>query len=564
MLLTCYSRLPIRHIVGPSDQDLQICAFDEAATLFNAECYRRKCDIWERNNTSVRVNTLPVELFTDILLKSMGNNTWMSDLRRLLGVSRLWKTTVQTSPRFWTRLDDASTADIRAEFLHKSKSAPLSIGLGVESDHDFHDAFLDDIVPHTARIRDLHLSPWRPTVTGHAFLRSAFPVLEDLNIAYGSHEHGFPSSLPSPLPELQRLSLSYFQLDWASALLPKLRHLSLSNIEKPHSVSVITDILSSLSLLESLTLSDWIPDIYMFGGWYDDEGEGGVPPAPEEWPAVEQRETIHLPNLEFLRLEAVPREISQAILTTVRARDYRHFRLDDTPSHCLSACSPSLRALLQGCESVNIRMRDWGKMAIEVYESGNTSSSTRFSLRIVTSPTQAMTDIEQLLLALSNASPTTPIGLQVGYVHSWDDYGRRTRPWHLDFTGSILENCPGLTCLWVGQNVDMDDALEYLARPKRDGSGSWSWPCPNLSELCIEQWCGDEDKFRHLAKVRWQVPGTTNGLPRRKLKSFQPPGSNYSDGNFQWHIESAMRDCYELETGWQRKEARSCYLVIHR
>lgn len=238
---------------------------------------------------------------------------------------------------------------------------------------------------------------------------------------------------------------------------------------------------------------------------------------------------IHLPRLRSLIIDDVPESFVQVLMTRVATEGYRFLSIEPAfPDH-LEPCFPAFKSLLEKKGVAYTKTVGEDAEVFNVSAAGDETSEL-LSLTFPTDPDLCMETLRKVMQVITQGSPSTAIQLYVGKLEespiygSDSDYGSPYR--ELVLNGAVLASCPSLEVLWVGPEVNMDAALEYLAEAQMDESGRWSWPCPRLSEVWVREWTGDSEGLLALAKARWAVPSTLpvlEDLPRKKLRWFQAP-----------------------------------------
>lgn len=168
-------------------------------------------------------------------------------------------------------------------------------------------------------------------------------------------------------------------------------------------------------------------------------------------------------------------------MSGLKTSKYTRFRVDDVGPDHLGACVTYLSPLLKVLQSVRVSMSDSDAIKFDIVDGD--SNGRVFSIGIKTNPTHTVHHLEQILRVLSQASPTTPLDVTLGRTNQPEEWESPGPPWNLELPESVFETCSGLRTLWVGQCVNIDSILDFLAAPKEDSRGIWTWPCPNLSKF---------------------------------------------------------------------------------
>lgn len=224
---------------------------------------------------------------------------------------------------------------------------------------------------------------------------------------------------------------------------------------------------------------------------------------------------VHLRNLRNLMLEGVPRLITRAVLTAVKAARYREVEADDVRLDELQSSSASFVAIWERFQSIVVEARHREVWLVESsLNSRRVPILSRFRVKIKSPSSHIPLPLEETLRWVSTLSPSTP-SIRLSILPS--------NP--LVVTASILQACPGLSYLRLEQEVLMDAAFGYLSRPIKTDAGRWSWPCPGLEEVNIKKWRGSELKLLALARARWEEPGGYGEgvVPRKRLRTLLVP-----------------------------------------
>ncbi len=202
------------------------------------------------------LHNLPVEVFVEILLKSL-----TSDTRRprqvfsFLTVCKYWHSIVLTDARFWTRIHTQYTRQEAQAFLLMSRNAPLKIAHeSIRPPSGFEPMSLDEFKPYAYRIQSVAFFGWN-----HISLQPIIGHVLDLSITRpGGPSASWDATIPIHLgdqPSFRNLSLRNTFLSWDSLRISQLCTLSLSLIEgRAPTGAQFRRILESSPLLHSLRL----------------------------------------------------------------------------------------------------------------------------------------------------------------------------------------------------------------------------------------------------------------------------------------------------------------------
>lgn len=482
-----------------------IRAYDKAISLFTDECRRQRTKVCVRLNASIPFHQLPPELLGDILALAVVEESWVKDLTRLTAVSSFWRQLVESTPRFWTYIENVYDPEIAKMFISRSQCAPLTISF-THPNRDLptkFDNFVGSIVQHCDRFESLVLQPWLPTKLGlQLFRQGPFPHLKRLSIR--EYKPLAPVFLPVA-PSLRSLCLNQVEMDWALPPSPTLSHLELAWIHNPPPVHTFLAFLSALPILEKISL-----------GW---EGTAQVDEGPHD--------PIHLAHLHTIvmgKSGLVPRAIANAMLTKIEGATYRRLDLSNVPLDVLHAGAPALDEIWGNCNYVEVETHYYsGPPTVNITTHPITGQSV-LSLTTKSGSAQLLSQLEETLSWVSLSSPSAAIKLRVGRCGRLPPFIHFGQIDPLIVPASTLQACPRLTSLELGDNVKMDDGFAYLAEPKQDDANNWSWPCPGLEEIDISAWKGFVDGLSKLIQSRWRVSNDPEGtIPRKRLKRFILP-----------------------------------------
>lgn len=183
-------------------------------------------------------------------------DTQYQDWTSLTHVCRHWRGVVATYPSLWSTID---AAFMPYTFLKRSLSSPLTLYFGIRNP-GFSANFLEAILPHTSRVKQLHISAddWDGSIPLYQMLSSPAPSLSSLTIITDGKDvvnAALPLIFAGEMPNLRHLTLEYFT-SWPPSLFQNLTHLCLYDqfdFTRP-TTSDFLDFLTSSPLLEDLAL----------------------------------------------------------------------------------------------------------------------------------------------------------------------------------------------------------------------------------------------------------------------------------------------------------------------
>lgn len=174
-------------------------------------------DLKSRQNTHTRIGSLPPELLSEILVREViddyheHSHSYYNRLPwiRLTHVCRHFRAVALSTPRFWGYLRLVKS-EFLAELLTRSKSVPLYIKARVDagSDRADHILGLEKLLPHSHRIRQLHIEG-PPQLIQPFCYKTVFPFdalvklqLTSIPALYGGYPHDLAQHLPAVDPVL--------------------------------------------------------------------------------------------------------------------------------------------------------------------------------------------------------------------------------------------------------------------------------------------------------------------------------------------------------------------------
>ncbi|KAF8190749.1 hypothetical protein K438DRAFT_1763189 [Mycena galopus ATCC 62051] len=320
-----------------------------------------------RRNTLASVFRLPPEILTPIFQLCT-----TEDFVAGLGVShvcRQWREIAMTSSHFWSNID-LSRPRWALEMLHRSHSAPLTVGIDFGSSDTKYVAARDLVLGQLSRIQELHLTMPGQRSIPPALLLPA-PILDIFHLWYNGPRACFVTAKlfqGYEVPTLRHLSLQYCLLEGTSPLWHNL--VSLELIHAPMDLAMddfILIVLSRLPYLRALSLSDSFPE------------------------TLEVSEAVPVPNLETLELTASSMRCScflravwipkcRIVLNVpYRSSDLR-FLCDALDSHRADSADP----ILHGLKIVDLPPAPDGASLFEIlfFNHISGSASPRYTFRL--------------------------------------------------------------------------------------------------------------------------------------------------------------------------------------
>ncbi|KIO32327.1 hypothetical protein M407DRAFT_18642 [Tulasnella calospora MUT 4182] len=203
------------------------------------------------------MSQLPIELLTLTILLSLNTLSHARKITRteeLRLVNRAWKTTIDSTPLFWTCITDkpSSSPEMIKSWIRKSGGAPLHILF--EKDPRSIEAFMSLVTPHIHRWRELEIQGWGSNIS--TYINEPAPMLESLvlySVPLSSNEIPFSGTTPS----LSSVTLGNVSFSQDPTILRNLKNLSLRNItydQRSPPLSWLRGTLSACPDLEQLEL----------------------------------------------------------------------------------------------------------------------------------------------------------------------------------------------------------------------------------------------------------------------------------------------------------------------
>ncbi|KAF8189192.1 hypothetical protein K438DRAFT_1833121 [Mycena galopus ATCC 62051] len=215
-----------------------------------------------RRNSLAFIACLPTEVLTPILELAQTIYEDKPDFRTakfVLGltvshVCRRWREIALKSSKVWTNIV-LSRPRWALEMLHRSRAAPLVIGVDFSSTLPKNSAARDLVLAQLFRVQELHL--YMPDGCGiPASILLPAPLLDTFHLQFAGPSECFITAtlFQAEVPRLRHMSLHYCQLELDSALWENL--VSLELVNSPVSVAL----LATMPHLRALTLNTSFPE----------------------------------------------------------------------------------------------------------------------------------------------------------------------------------------------------------------------------------------------------------------------------------------------------------------
>ncbi|KAG9045065.1 hypothetical protein FS837_007112 [Tulasnella sp. UAMH 9824] len=267
----------------------------------------RVCSKLQRDTPSKTIDDLPPEVLVRIIDAVLNDIThlpyflggyYLTTLKDLAAVCKWWKTTIQSTPTFWTIIESTTTPDEMEYMLRKSGNCPLTFRQLIDSTMDVFPTggvdgfdFLDFASLNMARCSSLSVAvKWceqaarvlkspAPKLRAATIVASVCNMDEDVHLFNG--EAG----------ELEDLWLSQIPIRWDLGLPTKLRWVEISYRSVP-----ITRLPHPQQIVSGLSSCPKIEVVRLIGA--------DMPFQRLNWTGLEvQMPTLELPMLKELKLE---------------------------------------------------------------------------------------------------------------------------------------------------------------------------------------------------------------------------------------------------------------------
>lgn len=327
-------------------QDIDGCLeiFEEFKQKISDGLLPKQAEIYRKKNFYNPIHQLPVEIFTEILLLTVGQqDDWNGHhLQTLAQVSTLWRNTVRSTSLFWQHLSSEDSDQIQEHVLRANPTGPLKIICTADADL-LDEPMLHLAIPHSSRWQSVLFS----TSDSDAFpecLSAPTPRLSDLLVYLHSDEPDVqPQIILSEGRHLRNVDLDGVRICWDSDRLTRLEALSLQELRGSlPTISQLYTILSSSPQLWCLILSQWS---------LEDE-----PHVHDHSTGARDTQLISLPSLSNLRLMCIPPHISDFLLSVLDCPSRLRVDVDDALTTSSSNFIPNiLRSSLPNAPRVTLR-----------------------------------------------------------------------------------------------------------------------------------------------------------------------------------------------------------------
>ncbi|KAG9032688.1 hypothetical protein FRB95_001116 [Tulasnella sp. JGI-2019a] len=435
-----------------------------------------------RNTIASRIYTIPLEIFTRILLESIEEVEWdLERLHALACVSKYWSSIVLSTPQLWTvvRYETGQYSSDPPHLwkiaLKRSMQLPISCQIharerGMLSEKD--SLALERISAESHRWRSMDFKGFIPPKVIR-FLASPCPNLESLSLKPSGHLA--LTDLEIPFGEhLHSIWLNCISLRWDECMLHDLRTLSLHmnrgwEADGGPSWQQILAILSRSPRLEVLELVN----PHMFG-------ESSTL-SPEVAQQIAHMGRIILSCLRTLKIVGISLAISFSILAKVHAPCVDDFSWeregeDLTEWLFLLRSGPSrivpghvVSSITSGDVAVKLGLSSGGYCEIDIIASGEDKEGG--FRRLLTKLQPDASDLEDIFDLFMIGSVIATLSLTVFSYENGDS-----------FSPLLLDNLPMLRELKLIKICNTVEILSHLSN--RFGPGQ-RWPCPMMTHLTI-------------------------------------------------------------------------------
>ncbi|KIO30700.1 hypothetical protein M407DRAFT_147545 [Tulasnella calospora MUT 4182] len=404
--------------------------------------------------TSQYLGPLPLELFIYIIALSVSHlrpTNALFHLERLRLVSKTWLVTIDSTPQFWTTIQNTCKASRIKGWIQKSGEAPLCI-TSKDLTHTV-ETFMSLLRPYTHRWKDVTI--WNDYFDTSAYLDRPAPLLEALTLIGVSFGHD--SSLCAGVtPSLTKVDFYQVKVPRNLSFLQSLKDLRL------HSVVYMNQRLRIGQIYEVLTASPELRRLRLNLEFEED---------------ARRRTPITFPSLEGLKIHSSHDQIGQAsqLLSIIDAPNLINMSTDFDRGLALQLFVSWLaRQSLHQAAQYSVAV-ERTSLVVSISRDEHGSNSSR-----------------RARLFLSAAS-FDDSGIQV--LEEIDKLGAPFSPLAL-----TIRN-PGCVSAFVG----------YLNRPKVDEEGTHRWPLPTLHSVRFNLWMNTPswDCISGFARVRKDISRIT-------------------------------------------------------
>ncbi|KAG9043676.1 hypothetical protein FS837_009244 [Tulasnella sp. UAMH 9824] len=467
-----------------------------------------------KNQNEVLLHTLPPEIFLEILSASIDWPNWNVERNHTLGqVCKHWWRTITTVSWFWPEIDVAHGKETTAMILRKNQAGPLVVRCAADGGgHSERVEFMKLAVQHATRWKSL-IFKGRLTDELFALLETPAPLLSELFI----YPYNGPDQRQFHLSEgafMKHLDCDFCSLPWDSSRLSKLQSIQIRNLTRDlPSIPQLRNILEASPQLHWLLLASW-----------SDDSQGTTPAADADTSKGKQvaesspPSPIHLPSLETLVLQNVPRDINDYLLTHIyapsctcliagiRPASLRSLppRLSPNQTHPSNTFADLLSPAITAAPEIMMSYEE-SKGTFRIYSSPEPEVSNEWIHWVKRKPginflfhtdktAEVGADLRHALsgLNLEKATTLNLIGDGTNPNGEATTDTASNGETSSSFPVEALQALPQVTQLFSARNFRVGDVVKYLSQPLAEVSGRTdgeeTWPLPQLSTLSLSRW----------------------------------------------------------------------------
>ncbi|KIO30815.1 hypothetical protein M407DRAFT_20142 [Tulasnella calospora MUT 4182] len=482
------------------------------------------------------INDLPLDLIILVLetaLDEVANlphyqgGGYLGMLKTLAAVCRMWKSTIQDTPRLWKVIDSTITLNERHYMLRKSKKCALAFrhsmdrtpGLDTSDFLDFASFNMYRCSSASLEVEGCHQAA--------RVLGSPAPILREATVIASNHDsHEHIILFDGQAGMLENLRLSNIPIQWDLGLPPKLRRIQISYgsntpIAWAPSPPQVLSALSTCSGLEFFYLCGRIT-VHNRLEWE----ELGVRGPTAELPMLKE---LKIENMSKAEIAYILKHLSTPPLRNLKLMESIHSEVDGTLTPLLHPPSriliESIRRALVHCDKVAL-MLDPERCSLEVKGAGGYVSLSRLKCA---DPDELTRWVMEELASELSSMPELHLGLEVLSMCPGPELRSLAK------LMKVLKNVARLSCMQVSAEVNV--VLKHLARPYQASDG-WRWHWPGLKHLDLNGAFSYNDLALTMIRDRYGTPqeedgGTGDGTPKWRpsplttlrlgqMKSLQP------------------------------------------
>ncbi|KAG8989010.1 hypothetical protein FRB90_002450 [Tulasnella sp. 427] len=445
-----------------------------------------------KNNVEVPLHLLPPEIFLEILSASVDWPNWNVGVNHALAqVCKHWWHAVTTVSWFWPEIDVVHGKETTEMILRRNQTGPLVVRCTADGGgYADRVEFMTLAAQHASRWKSL-IFKGRLTDELFALLETPAPMMSELFIYpyNGPDQRLFHLGDGAPL---RHLDCDFCSLPWDSDRLSKLRSIQLRNLtcDLP-SIPQLRGILEASPQLQWLLLASWSDESQTAGSPTTEASKGKQVAGPQD--------PFHLPSLETLVLQNIPRAINNYLLTHIEAPSCTCIIAGIRPSSVLPLPTPHnafvnlLAPAIKAAQEVTMAYEEaTGTFRISSTPEPVVSNDwihwvkrkpgINFLFHTERSP-EAGSTLRQALsgMNLSKAVSLNLIGDGTNPVPEPDAPPNQANT--SSFPVEALQALPQVRQLSTTRNFRVGEVLEYLSQENGEG-----WTLPNLTTLSLSKW----------------------------------------------------------------------------